>query len=193
MDVANKPQNNGRPKQGNAPRVVKSASVQVKKVGAKAPRARTPPAQPRVQARVQAKPRPTSGPKIILQDPPRNARPAAPARAANNNNQARKPAQANNKPSRPNSAGSRSTAPPARNNQQQTQQRAPKPAVQNKQQPARGRGSVSELTLALQTANSIAINRAHPKQTEVVELLRTHEKGWIDDAKFTQVLKGLVF
>jgi hypothetical protein len=79
-----------------------------------------------------------------------------------------------------------------RNNNQQQTQRAPKPVVQNKQS-ARGRGSVSELTLALQTANSIAINRAHPKQTEVVELLRTHEKGWIDDAKFTQVLKGLVF
>jgi hypothetical protein len=71
-------------------------------------------------------------------------------------------------------------------------QQAPRDSAPRAQAP-RGKGSVSELTVALQTANSIAINRTHPKQAEVVELLRTHEKGWIDDTKFVQVLRGLAF
>jgi hypothetical protein len=156
--------------------VVKSASGQNKKSGDKVRRA--PPAN---------KPRVSAKPKLVLLDPPRAKQAAgAPARAnASKQTPRNAPRASTNNQSAPNSARSRPTSLP-RN------QQAPRDSAPRAQAP-RGKGSVSELTVALQTANSIAINRTHPKQAEVVELLRTHEKGWIDDTKFVQVLRGLAF
>lgn len=181
-------QQQGKPRtpNGKAPaRVVKSASAQKPRVGAK------PKPVPRARVAAPANNNRAPAQKIILQDvrpgsaksTGQNRRANAPAKVVVRQPARANNAQANKAPARPNSA-------PRQPQQQQKQQQAA-PAARA---PARsGKGSVSELTLALQTANSIAINRAHPRQAEVVELLRTHEKGWIDDHKFTTLLKGLVF
>lgn len=70
---------------------------------------------------------------------------------------------------------------------------APAPKKMQQQQQAAPAKSMSAITVALQTANSIAVNRAHPRQTDVIDLLRTREKGWIDDKRFQELLRGLVF
>lgn len=53
--------------------------------------------------------------------------------------------------------------------------------------------SDNSLSVAIQSANAIASNRSHPNQSQVSELLRTHEKGWIDGNKFMEILKSLAF
>jgi hypothetical protein len=128
--------------------------------------------------------------KLILQDKP-NAGGNRPRSAGSNNNgsrqQSNRVAQAGPKPNVAKQNGVRL--------QQQQRVNVPKAAVvatTSSRGAARG-GSVSELTLALQTANYIAINRSHPRQQEVVELLRTHEKGWVDDKKFIALLRGMIF
>ena len=51
----------------------------------------------------------------------------------------------------------------------------------------------SSIAVAVQTANSIASNNSHPNQSQVSELLGTLEKGWIDEKKFIDILKTLMF
>lgn len=53
--------------------------------------------------------------------------------------------------------------------------------------------SLSSITMALQTANAIAANKSHPRGSEVSELLRTHQKGWIDNDRFMELLQGMLF
>lgn len=188
-NVARPQSQQGKPRtpNGKAPaRVVKSASTQNGRVGAKT----KPKPQVRTTAPANNNRAPANNnraPKIILQD----VRPGSAKSVGQNRKQAaptkviKQPVKTNN------NQANRSQTRPNSGRQSVPQQQAAAPAARA---PARsGKGSVSELTLALQTANSIAINRAHPRQTEVVELLRTHEKGWIDDNKFTHLLKGLVF
>lgn len=52
---------------------------------------------------------------------------------------------------------------------------------------------VSNITVALETANAIAVNHSHPRRADVIDLLRTHQKGWVDNKKFLELLKGLLF
>ena len=114
----------------------------------------------------------------------------------------RPPAKNKNNNNKPAAATARSNAQPQQKKQpqlQKVQQQAAASVRVNKQQGGAGAGagntknSLADMTLALQTANSIAINRTHPRQAEVIDLLRTHEKGWIDDRKFTELLRGLIF
>ena len=51
----------------------------------------------------------------------------------------------------------------------------------------------SSISVAIQTANAIASNNSHPNQSQVSELLSTFEKGWIDEKKFVDILKTLMF
>ena len=51
----------------------------------------------------------------------------------------------------------------------------------------------SSISVAIQTANAIASNNSHPNQSQVSELLSTLEKGWIDEKKFVDILKTLMF
>jgi len=91
----------------------------------------------------------------------------------------------------------------AQRQQQQLAQRQPAQRQQQMQQPAQRqqtqtqarpqKGSLSEIAVAIQTANAIAMNRTHPRQAEVVDLLRTHEKGWVENKKFMELLRGMVF
>ena len=46
---------------------------------------------------------------------------------------------------------------------------------------------------ALQTASVIASNRSHPNHAEVSHLIQTFEKGWINEAKFNELLQGMLF
>ena len=184
-----KPQNN-RPNQGikNSPRVVKSATNQKVRLGAKSPVAKKVVAQVRPK-NTRTVPAPKKQ-KLVLLDPPRNVKPAMKANAMKKPT----PQAVQTRQLRPNSAGSRPTS--AARNPPAVATRpayATRPAVSARPAQFNKNNSVSDLTLALQTANSIAINRSHPRQTDVVELLRTHEKGWIDDHKFVQVLRGMIF
>jgi hypothetical protein len=45
----------------------------------------------------------------------------------------------------------------------------------------------------METARAIANNKSHRNHSEVAELIRTFEKGWIDQARFASVLQGLLF
>ena len=47
--------------------------------------------------------------------------------------------------------------------------------------------------VAMQTARVIATTPSHRRHTEVAELVRTFEKGWIDELKFAELLQGLLF
>jgi hypothetical protein len=47
--------------------------------------------------------------------------------------------------------------------------------------------------MARETAAAIARNNSHPHCKEVLELLRTQEKGWVDDQKFVDFLQTLLF
>jgi hypothetical protein len=50
----------------------------------------------------------------------------------------------------------------------------------------------SKSAVAFQTAKVIAQNKSHPRQKEVAELLKTLERGWIDRAKFDELLKKII-
>lgn len=192
-----------RPGQNNkaGPRVVKSAGSQRPKQGAK-------PAATKARAViVSTKPKPTNNnraivkpnskpakqsvarvatkaprQKIILQESQKKTAPKPAANANKQQNSRNAPAtNSGRNASRPNSAASVPAARPRENNNASRNTNNGGPANQ------------SELARALQTANSIAITRSHPKQAEVVELLRTHEKGWVDDRKFITLLKSLAF
>ncbi len=54
---------------------------------------------------------------------------------------------------------------------------------------------VSSLSSSAQlaTAHAIASSATHPKRDEVKELLNVHSKGWVDDSKFGEVLRGILF
>ena len=69
------------------------------------------------------------------------------------------------------------------------------PAIQQSQpiQYRKEKTSKSSLSVAIESANAIASNRAHPNHTEVEQLLRTLEKGWINEKKFLEVLPTLLF
>mmetsp|Transcript_37019 Transcript_37019/g.73672 ORF Transcript_37019/g.73672 Transcript_37019/m.73672 type:complete len:202 (+) Transcript_37019:108-713(+) len=192
--VAGKNNQNNRAKNGNnnannKPRVVKSASVQIQKTVVRPGSAvrsvqSTKKVQQKLQQKVQQKTqqanrqRTAVKSKLVLLDPPRSKNPA-PTKAPS----LKKNAQGNNKANNRANTNTRPVSAPRQKQQIPALTAQPRSRV----------GGASEITLALQTANSIAINRAHPKQADVVELLRTREKGWIDDHKFMQVLKGLVF
>lgn len=188
MAGRNNQDNRSKNGNNNKPRVVKSAKVvQARKTVVRpASAVRSVQSAKKVQQKIQQvqvnRQRPAAKSKLVLLDPPRSKNPVpalravAPAKKNNNGGQV-----SNKTTSRP-SANTRAAPAPRQQNIPALTQTAP-----------RGRGGSSEISLAIQTANSIAINRAHPKQADVVELLRTREKGWIDDNKFMQVLKGLVF
>jgi hypothetical protein len=54
-------------------------------------------------------------------------------------------------------------------------------------------GGNSQIAMARETAAAIARNNSHPHCKEVLELLRTQEKGWVDDQKFVDILQTLLF
>ena len=43
------------------------------------------------------------------------------------------------------------------------------------------------------TAGAIARDPKHPKREQAEELLKAHQRGWIDDVKFQEILKRLIF
>jgi len=49
----------------------------------------------------------------------------------------------------------------------------------------------NKVATAIQTAKAIAKSN-HPKSKEIQQLLQTMDKGWIDNAKFMQILKPLI-
>ena len=49
----------------------------------------------------------------------------------------------------------------------------------------------NKVATAMQTAKAIAKSN-HPKSKEIQQLLQTMDKGWIDNAKFMQILKPLI-
>jgi len=53
--------------------------------------------------------------------------------------------------------------------------------------------SLANISKALQTARAIATNANHPKQSDVSQLIVTYEKGWIDNKKFVELLRGMLF
>ena len=67
----------------------------------------------------------------------------------------------------------------------------PPTSSQNKsqQKPLKG----VNITVCVQTAEAIARNATHKSQKEVLHLLSTWEKGWIDDQKFCEILTELAF
>ena len=155
---------------------------------------------------IGAKPRSAAGnaagkSKIILQDKQvsnngnnRKAAPKSEARGggANAPNVANKP-KANN--GRPGPATSQKSVP-------QQQPKSNTAALNNvtssnaRPTSAKGgksSGSLSDMTMALQTANSIAINRSHPRQSEVIQLLQTYDKGWVENKRFIELLRGMIF
>lgn len=187
-----------------APRVVKSAGSQRPKQGAKpsATKARAvivstkpkpnsnnrPIVKPNTKPNKQAITKVTTKAprqKIILQESQKKTapKPAANTNKQQNGNRNATISSSSRNASRPNSAASVPAR--ARDNN------APRNTTNNTSNS--GPANQSELARALQTANSIAITRSHPKQAEVVELLRTHEKGWVDDRKFITLLKSLAF
>ncbi len=52
---------------------------------------------------------------------------------------------------------------------------------------------VVDISMARETAAAIARNNGHPNNREVLELLRTQEKGWISNEKFVEVLQTLLY
>lgn len=67
----------------------------------------------------------------------------------------------------------------------------PVQSVETKSYPPKGRVNSSQT--ALQTASVIASNRSHPNHAEVSHLIQTFEKGWINEAKFNELLQGMLF
>lgn len=171
-----------------ASKVVKSSSVKSKKIGSKAP----PPVAKAVKgAIVKAAAKAVAaqknklqnngnnkGSKIILQDPQ-----LVKAGKGNQNQPAKAKKDRNGaitQSIRPNSGNSNAKPAKLANGTKK-----PKPVPQA--------NPGSEFSIALNTARAISTNRSHPKQGEVLELIRTYEKGWVDEKKFVSVLRTLAF
>jgi hypothetical protein len=56
----------------------------------------------------------------------------------------------------------------------------------------RARAGATNSTV-METAKAIANNSSHRNHAEVAELIRTFEKGWIDEKKFAGLLQELTF
>ena len=54
------------------------------------------------------------------------------------------------------------------------------------------RSETTDISVSVQTAESIASNPHHPRSAEILDLLRTFERGWISNDKFKQILAELV-
>jgi hypothetical protein len=59
--------------------------------------------------------------------------------------------------------------------------------------PKNSKNNVNTIEKSLQTARAIVKNPNHIKQKEVKTLLESHEKNWINDSKFVEILKSLLF
>ena len=51
----------------------------------------------------------------------------------------------------------------------------------------------ANITVAVQTARVIAGNQAHPNSEDISHLIKTLEKGWIEEDKFYQLLQVMLF
>jgi hypothetical protein len=59
--------------------------------------------------------------------------------------------------------------------------------------PKNNKNNVNTIEKSLQTARAIVKNPNHIKQKEIKTLLESHEKKWINDSKFVEILKSLLF
>ena len=53
-------------------------------------------------------------------------------------------------------------------------------------------GASKSKQISLKTAEAIAKDSTHPRSKEIKELLGAHKKGWVDAAKFQQLLQKLI-
>eukprot|EP01041_Mallomonas_annulata_P008473 gene8473-17464_t len=51
---------------------------------------------------------------------------------------------------------------------------------------------VAGLKTVIQTAEAIANDGSHPHNSEVVDLLRTYQRGWMDENSFRDILRNLI-
>ena len=62
--------------------------------------------------------------------------------------------------------------------------------VPARRQPAQ---PTTDMTVTIQTAVAIASDGSHPHNAEVADLLKSLERGWMNEQKFREVLRNLVF